>query len=332
MYRGIFPIMLALLLPLSAAAQELYPLTEPASNVPKGALGIRMFAESFNEVDRIRNLFALKIMYGVTPRLTVIATPNASNHHSKELPPEFPVHNTPQIGVTLPYRFNGVNYYAKYRFISKDGQNNHLRVAAYGEYSMLKVAHDEAEPGLLDDNSGVGGGFIATYLHKHLAISLTTGIIHPFKYKGEVPDVISSLPGVPATVTYSDGYNYSLSFGYLLSPKVYKGYNQTNWNLYVEFLGKDYNKANMSVGNIYYGLPQYNISTRDNKALQGNNFVEMYTGLQCIIKSDVRIEATIGIPVINRSYVHYYPVYTLGVQRYFYFKKRKTAQNDHKNT
>ena len=109
MYRVIAYITILLCLTGTAAAQELFPMTEPASNVPRGALGIRLFAESFNEVDRIRNLFALKVMYGLTPRLTVIASPNVSNHHSKQLPPEFPVHNTPQIGVDLPYLFNGLN-------------------------------------------------------------------------------------------------------------------------------------------------------------------------------------------------------------------------------
>ena len=310
-----------LLLAYRSGGQELFPMTEPASNVPKGALGVRLFAESFNEVNRVRNLFALKVMYGLTPRLTVIASPNVSNHHSKELPPDFPVHNTPQIGVDLPYLFNGVNLFAKYRFLSKDGANNHLRMAVYGEYGLLNVAHDEAEPGLFDDNSGLGAGLIATYLRRHFAVSFTGGYIHSFRYKGVVPDVIPSLPGVPATVTYGAGYNYSLSFGYLVAPRVYKGYEQTNWNVYLEFLGKAYDKVNMQVGNIYYNSPQYTISTRDNRALQGSNYLEVYPGIQCIIRSTLRIDLSVGIPLINRSYVHYYPVYNLGVQRYFYFRK-----------
>ena len=322
MTKAFFYIALLLFWCRGAQAQELFPMTEPASNVPKGALGLRLWGESYNEVDRIRNLFAAKVMYGVTPRFTVIVSPNISNHHSKELPPEFPVHNTPQIGVTLPYLFNGVNLFAKYRFLSKDAQNSHLRIAAYGEYGLLKVAHDEAEPGLFDDNKGWGGGIIATYLKKHFAVSFTGGVIHADKYKGSVPDIIPQLPGVPATVTYQNAYNYSLSFGYLLSPKVYKSYSQTNWNVYLEFLGKQYDKIDMAVGNIYYNIPQYSISTRENKALQGSNYIEVYPGLQCIIRSDIRIDIAVGFPLVNRSYVHYYPVYTLGVQRYFYFKHK----------
>ncbi len=323
MRKLLFYIALVLLaLPLHA--QELFPVADPASNVPKGAIGIRAFAETYNEVDRIRNLFALRVMYGLTPKLTIQATPNVSNHHNKDLPPEFPVHNTPQIGVTHPYLFNGVDFYAKYRFFTSDGQNSHFRAAVYGEYSLLKVAHDEAEPTLLDDNSGVGGGLIATYLHHRFAVSLTGGIIVPFKYQGNVPDEIPGLPGVPATITYANGYNYSLSFGYLLAPHTYTSYDQVNWNIYLEFIGKDYGAMQMQVGNVYYNSPQYGISTLGNKVLQGSQYLEVYPGVQAIIHSDIRVDFSVGFPVVNRSYVHYYPVYTLGVQRYFYFHKKNT--------
>jgi len=307
-------------------AQELFPIAEPASNVPKGALGLRAYDETYNEVNRIRNLFALRAMYGLLPNLTIMATANVSNHHDKQLPPEFPVHNTPQIGVTHPYLFNGVDFYAKYRFLSIDGQNSHFRAAAYAEYGLLKVAHDEAEPNLLDDTKGFGGGLIATYLKGHFAVSATGGFILPSKYKGYVPDEIPALPGQPATVTYGNGYNYSLSFGYLLLPHTYTSYNQTNWNLYVEFMGKDYTAAKMQVGNISYSAPQYSISTKSNKALQGRNYIDVYPGVQSIIRSNLRADFSVGFPFINKSYVHFYPVYHIGVQRYFYFHKHKHSR------
>ena len=299
-------------------------MTEPASNVPKGVLGIRYFSETYNEIDRIRNLFALRIMYGLTPKLTIEATPTVSNHHNKELPPEFPTHNTPQIGVNHPYLFNGVDFYAKYRFLTIDRQNSHFRAAIYGEYSILKVAHDEAEPTLLDDNSGWGAGLIATYLKNHFAVSFTGGIIVPFKYSGDIPDQISTLPSVPATVIYGNAYNYSLSFGYLLFPKSYHNYNQTNWNVYLEFIGKDYSALQMDVSNIYYKGPQYPVTIpQANKALQGNQYVEIYPGIQSIIRSSLRVEFALGFPAISRSYVHFYPVYNVGIQRYFNFHNRR---------
>jgi len=310
------------MLPALLRAQELFPNTEPASNIPKGALGVRFFSESYNEVDKLRNLFALKIMYGVTSKLSVYATPTVSNHHNKDLPPEFPVHNTPNIGVYHPYLFNGVDFYAKYRFLSFDGLKTHFRVAAYGEYSILNVAHDEGEPTLLDDNSGYGAGLIATYLKNHFAASLTGGIIVPFKYKGDVPDEIQGLPGLPATVTYPNAYTYSLSFGYLLYPDAYENYHQTNWNVYMEFIGKDYGATEMQVGSVYYSTSQYSISTKSNRALQANQYIEAYPGLQAILHSETRVEFSLGFPVVSRSYVHFYPIYNFGLQRYFYFRKK----------
>ncbi len=323
MQKQVFYLLFLLFLSQQVKAQELYPMTEPASTIPKNTLGIRFFGNTYNEVNRIRNLFALKVMYGLTSKLTIEAIPNISNHHNKELPPEFPTHNTPQIGVDHPYLFNGVDFYAKYRFLSVDGKNSHFRLAVYGEYSALNVAHDEAEPTLLDDNSGWGAGLIATYLKNHFSVSFTVGYIHPSKYNGEIPDVIPGLPSIPATITYSDGYNYSLSFGYLLFPDAYKSYKQTNWNIYMEFLGKSYNAVQMEVGNVNPNLPKYPISVAGNKALQGRQYLEAYPGLQCILLSDLRIDFSVGIPVVNRSYVHFYPVYNFGVQRYLNFHKKK---------
>jgi len=323
MRRLFIHIAFFLFLSVPIYAQELFPMTEPASAIPKGTLGIRFFSESYNEVDRMRNLFALRLMYGLTPRWVIEATPTVSNHHNSQLPPEFPVHNTPQIGVDHPYLFNGVDFYTKYRFLSLDGQNSHFRAAVYGEYSVLKVAHDEAEPTLLDDNSGWGAGLIATYLKNHFAASFTGGIIIPFVYKGDVPDQIPGLPGVPATVTYGKAYNYSLSLGYLLYPASYTSYRQTNWNVYMEFIGKDYAAMQMQVGSVYYGLPQYALNVSGNKALVARAYLEAYPGIQAIIRSDTRVELALGFPVVNRSYVHFYPVYNIGVQRYFNFHKKK---------
>ena len=317
MLKNLFHTVILLCLSHLACAQELFPMTEPASNVPKGTLGVRFFDETYNEIDRLRNLLALRVMYGLTPRLTIEATPTLSNHHNKQLPVDFPTHNTPQIGVDHPYLFNGVDFYAKYRFLSLDDRNSHFRAALYGEYSTVKVAHDEAEPTLQDDNRGYGGGLIGTYLKNHFAASVTVGIIVPFKYNGYVPDPIPDLPGVPATITYGKGYNYSLSFGYLLSPASYTSYRQTSWSVYMEFLGKDYDAMQMEVGNVYYNTPKYAISTQGNRALQGGWYLEAYPGLQAIILSDLRVDFSIGFPAIGRSYAHFYPIYNLGVQRYF---------------
>lgn len=320
--KKVAAIFLLLFFAAAVDAQELFQQTEPASNVPKNTLGIRAFGESYNEVGKLRNIFALRAMYGLTPKLTVMLTANMSNHHNKDLPPDFPVHNTPQIGIYHPYLFNGVDAYAKYRFLTIDGEHSHIRMAVYGEYSYLNVAHDEAEPTLLDDTRGYGGGLIATYLKNHLAVSFTGGFVVPTDYKGDVADAIAGLPTVPAVVKYGKGAVYDLSFGYLLFPHEYKSYEQTNWSLYLELMGKSYGGAQVYFGNIGANLPMYEISVKNTPVLHGYNYLEAWPGVQCIIKSNLRVDFSMGFPLINKSYVHYYPVYMLGLQRYFYFNKK----------
>lgn len=87
----------------AARAQELFIHEEPASTMPKGVIGLRAFSEAYREPgNQLRALAGLRAMYGLTPKLTLMATATASNHHSRQLPPDFPDHNTPQIGVPLP--------------------------------------------------------------------------------------------------------------------------------------------------------------------------------------------------------------------------------------
>ncbi len=264
-------------------------------------------------------------MYGLTPKLTVMLTADGSNHHNELLPPSYPSHNTPNVGVHHPYLFNGVDAYAKYRFLTIDGEHSHYRMALYGEYSYLNVAHDEGEPTLLDDTKGAGAGLISTLLKGHFAASFNGGFIYPFRYKGSIPDFASGLPPVPTIITYGNAITYNLSFGYLLYPRVYKNYDQPNINLYLEFLGKTYGATQVQVSNILHPDQYYTESTSGVPVLQAGNYVEVHPGAQCIIRSNFRVDASVGFPFINRSYVHYTPVYTVGVQRYFYPNKKRTS-------
>jgi hypothetical protein len=262
------------------------------------------------------------VMYGLLPRLTVMATATGSNHHSAELPPDFPDHNTPQIGVKLPYRFNGVNVYAKYRFLSRDGLGTHFRAAAYAEYGFLKVPHDEAEPNLLDDTRGFGGGLIATWLHQRFAASLTTGIILPGSYRGLTPDWQQQLPGVPTEVRYGRAFNYSLSLGYLLFPRQQKDYSQTAFSLYCEFLGKSHGAARIFFDNLGAPGTPYEVSGAGVEVLRRNWYLEVHPSIQAVIASNLRIDLAVGVPLIRRSTAHYYPMYTLNVQRYLFPRRR----------
>jgi len=314
-------LLIILLIPsFSASAQELFPLSEPASTIPKNTLGIRVFSETYKEVRQWRNESALRLMYGAGARFSIYLTALASNHHGNKMPEEFPFHNTPERGKYYPYKFNGFHLYGKYRFLSKDGQNAHFRMAAYAEGAYVKTTHHETEPDLeMGDNSGIGFGLITTGLKNRFAVSLTTGIILPATYLGESPDPIPSLPDIPIRVTYGKALIYSLSFGYLLLPRKYKNYKQGNLNLYLEFRGKAYDAAKVD---LFVGEPNeyYVINAQYPPALQRSWFVDVSPGLQYIIGSNLRIDFSTTFRCLGFSYARLYPVYTIGIQRYFYRK------------
>ncbi len=299
-------------------AQELYPLSEPASNIPKNVIGIRVFSETYKEINQYRNMVGLRAMYGITSKWSVYATGIFSNHHGKTFPVEFPYHNTPERGVHYPYKFNGVHLYSKYRFLSIDKKNEHFRMAVYAEMAKVKTTHHETEANLMmGDNSGFGGGIITTYLYKKFASSLTLGAIFPSKTEGVAPDPIPGFPDMPLIMHYGNNITYSLSFGYLLFPKEYDNYKQTNWNLYLEFAGKYFKNADIDL--FVNTIREYRISTfLDVPALMNGYYIDISPGIQAIINSNLRIDFSTTLPFIGQSYARMYPVFTLGLQYYLY--------------
>jgi hypothetical protein len=88
--------------------------------------------------------------------------------------------------------------------------------------------YDNQELDLEGGASGLSGGIIATQLIHKLAVSATVGYNRFLNNtKDNLPDYLSA-----------NAVNYSLSAGYLLLPRSYRSYDQTNLNIYVEFLGK----------------------------------------------------------------------------------------------
>lgn len=299
-------------------AQELFPNTEAASTVPKGVFGIRAYTETYKEVNIPRNMFVLRVMYGITPKLSLWVEGTSSNHHDTILPRDIINHThvgnqtilytqKKVYGRKYPYRFNGVSFYAKYRFLSLDGKNRHFRMAAYAEGSKVRSAHDEAEPRLVDDCSGYGGGLIVTQLYKKLAVSVTAGYVKPMPYS-EFSNYQYT------TITYGNAFSYQLSIGYLIYPKKYKNYGQDNYNIYAEFTGKAYKAATLVIND-------ENILIQSDP-LRASRYLDGSFGIQRIINSNTRIDLSVTVPVINRSYLHFYPLYMIGWQRYFYLHKR----------
>ncbi len=321
-----FFLNLLLLFSLSAKAQELFPHNEPASTVPKGVIGVRVFGESYKEITTQRNMAAIRVMYGLTPKLTVAISVSESNHHGKHLPANLVTHShignqtiyytqTIPKGTVNPYRFNGFYFFAKYRFLTIDGEKKHFRMAAYAEGSNIKQAHDEAEPNLLDDTKGYGGGLIVTCLKNKFAASLTTGVIIPKSYQETVPVGNGSILYTTTKINYGSAVKYNLSFGYLLYPKKYTDYNQNNWNIYLEFIGKSYQAAT-----VFKDGEKLEVQTL---GLKAGNYLEIHPGIQKIINSNFRIDASIGFNLVGTTYTHFYPLYMVGIQRYFYTNKNR---------
>lgn len=308
--------------------QELFILNEPASSVPKGVIGIRAFSQNYKEYNTSRSLDALRIMYGATAKLSVMATASVSNHHDRKLPKDLINHThvgnqtnyyTAAIkrGVHYPYLFNGIYLFAKYRFLTRDDQNKHFRLSAYADWSNVAVPHDEAEPNLMDDTGGYGLGLISTWLKNRLAISLTTGFIKPNAYHEIQPDFTGG-PDLPTTIQYGNAIKYNLSLGYRLYPRKYEGYEQVNWNVYVEFIGKSYEAAAV--------IQNGTTIQAKTSALKSGSYVEIYPGIQRIINSNTRLEFCYGFELIGYTYVHFTPVWTVAIQRYFYNTSKKKSQ------
>ncbi|MES2874885.1 MAG: hypothetical protein V4708_14245 [Bacteroidota bacterium] len=199
-------------------AQELYVSTEPASNMPRNSVGLRLTTEAMPGSDLALRTIP-EVMIGITKNLMAHSSIYISDVHQKF------------------QKIEGYGFYAKYRFLSIDSLQRHFRMAAYGRYSSIN--NPTYLPGLPDrplddinlegDNSGLQGGIIATQLLHKLALSASLGYSRAFENRGNHDLLVGQS---------RKGLSYSISAGYLTYPKIYTSYDQPNFNIYLEFLGK----------------------------------------------------------------------------------------------
>lgn len=203
-------------------AQELYVYSEPASNMPTNAIGLRLSNEgSFNPDFKSRT--NVEVMLGVHKNLMFHAQSFISDMDGK-------------------YRLEGGSFYAKYRFLSLDEAQSHFRAAAFARISTSNRKSFTEDINLEGDNSGWQGGLVFTQLLHKLALSATVGYNKTF-----VKDEVVGTGHNYGLSGPNEMFNYSLSSGYLLLPVIYKNYSQPNFNLYFEVLGK----TNPENGNSY---------------------------------------------------------------------------------
>jgi len=208
-------------LSMHGKAQELYVFTEPASNMAAKSLGVRLTNEG---------IFSGGKMNRTIPEFMVSLNKNLMAHVQGFFS-----------DMDGKYRLEGGSVYGKYRFLSVDGNQKHLRVAVFGRLSTSKRPVYSEDINLEGDNSGAQGGIVVTQLLHKLALSATVGYSKAFDTEDH------RIAGMPVP---NHLLNYSLSSGYLLLPVIYKNYNQPNFNMYFEVLGK----TNPETGRSYLDL------------------------------------------------------------------------------
>ena len=199
---------------LKLHGQELYVFSEPASNMPAKSLSLKMGAMYGKGVHskRILQRYMPEVMFGLNKNWMVHTSATFSDMHQPA------------------FIFESARLYAKWRFLSVDDIHKHFRLAAFGAATYSRNHLDHNEINLMGgDQSGIQGGLIATQLWNKLAISGTISL-------NEILDEERRRKISPDQYAFSS-VNYSLSAGYLVLPKEYTSYKQTNLNLYIELLG-----------------------------------------------------------------------------------------------
>ena len=215
-----FLVFVIMALSINVSAQELFVVTEPASNMPTGSIGLRLGQSLMKEKFKPGNNYHImpEIMWGANKNLMLHAAAFISNRN-KNLVTE------------------GGSIYAKYRFLSKDDLHQHFRMAAFGRLSLNNSDIHQEEINTMGHNSGFETGIVATQLINKIAISASSSF--------EKATNNSQTYKFPASQSNS-ATNYTLSFGRLMYPNKYKSYKQTNINLMMEFMGQTLNQNGKS--------------------------------------------------------------------------------------
>jgi len=214
-----------LLFSLSTWSQELFAVTEPASNRPAGSIGFRADNSVMDELGTSTINYHLipEIMLGLSKKLMVSGNVFFSNRSDV-------------------LKIEGGSIYAKYRFLSNDMLQKHLRMAVFGRISYNNSDVHQEEIAMYGHNTGVEVGVVATQLLRKVAVSSSVSYVKATD-NGNNNKFLYGLDN-------SKALNYTFSVGKLMFPKEYKNYRQTNVNLMLEFLSQ----MNMGSGNYYVDI------------------------------------------------------------------------------
>lgn len=292
----------------SLQSQELFPLSEPASTMPKGILGVRLSGHYHYKYKTLGHREMIRLLYGAGSRLTVMLTAAGSNFHVTSFPDDLNAyyndyHNHKSVSSDYSYSVEGLHLYSKLRIYSHDRRNKHFRIALYGEISNSASIHLDAFPSPYD-NSALGTGLIFTALSRKFAMSLTGGVLTFFSYReGSDRGAISFNPG--------NAMNLHFSTGYLLFPRVYRSYNDLNFNVYMEVNSKSYARSTIVRDGYSLNVDQFSY-------LRSGRFAVLCPGLQLIFNSKTRLDFAMECPFYYSNDIDKYSTLIVSLQRFFY--------------
>jgi hypothetical protein len=197
-------------------AQELYVFTEPASNMPSHSISTKLtghFVTSDNIYGRFSQRYMPEVMMGISKKLMAHVYSTFADMHTNR------------------FRFESIGLYTKYRFYSNDDIHKHFRMAAFVDAAKTNAPFHYDDISLMGDKSGIEAGLIFTQLLNKLALSATISHV-------EVLDKSRNSKVLYVPERNYQAMNYAFSTGYLLFPRNYTSFNQTNFNLYLEVLGQ----------------------------------------------------------------------------------------------
>jgi hypothetical protein len=156
-----------IMIAVKGTSQELYPFTEPASNMPAKSMSLKasaMFGKDPHS-KRIMQRYIPEIMLGLDKNWMVHGSLTFSDMHESY------------------FYFESAKLYAKYRFYSNDDVHKHFRMAAFGSVIYSRNHLDYNEINMYGDQTAAQVGVIATQLWNKLAISGTASLIEVFDKK-----------------------------------------------------------------------------------------------------------------------------------------------------
>ena len=264
---------------LYSYSQELYIVTHPAANLSKNRLEFRNAVMGYDNLSYYHSYFAVN--YGLLGNLTI--------------------YNDVYYSLDQGYKFLGnYEFAARYRIKDFDKRNYHLRTA----YQTGLVIPVNAEP-IVDGavEYEIHPGHKVKFYNFVNDITIPSVDFHTtdnFTYKNDL--IVTNLTGKFAATgemgfninfpkndfKFGNYFDWSLSFGYLVLPKVYESYDDVNINLYWE------NKAYYFYKNKFLGTEIAN---------SGGFRLDTYLGIQSIFFSSLMLELSYKIPVHSNEYV-----------------------------